>query len=42
MSVRSKSGRTYKNALEKYKATKEKRRAWAIAHASKSKNKKDK
>lgn len=42
MSVRSKSGRRYANALEKYKATKERRRAWAIAHAPKPKNKKDK
>jgi hypothetical protein len=37
MSIRSKSGRTYKNALEKAKATKEKRRAWAIANKSKKK-----
>lgn len=42
MSIRSKSGIRYANALEKYKATKERRRAWAIAHAPKPKNKKDK
>lgn len=40
MSVRSKSGRSYANSLEKYKATQERRRAWAIAKAPKPKKNK--
>ena len=42
MSIRSKSGRTYANALEKWKAVKEKRRSWAIANAPKPKKQRDK
>lgn len=36
MSIRSNSGRTYKNALEKWKSTKEAAKNWAINNRMKS------
>jgi hypothetical protein len=37
MSIRSKSGISYSNALEKWKAEKASRKRWAINHAPKKK-----
>jgi len=39
MSVRSRSGRTYKNALSKWKSVKESRKRYAIAKSSRTKKK---
>jgi hypothetical protein len=37
MSIRSRSGNTFKNALEKFKFTQGKQRSWAIKSSKKSK-----
>lgn len=39
MSVRSRSGRTYKNILEKWKAEKAARKNWSINQSMKKANK---